>query len=97
MRTWFLLRNLSWPIILLGIVVFAVIAAWRSRLTGVWILAGATVLAVAASAAQIVLTTDFLMRHQISANYLVLIGVGYYAAMVTALSGWGVLAFGRKK
>lgn len=97
MNTWFLLRNISWPVIELGIVVFATIAARRYKLTGLWILAAASILGVVSDVLRTVMSVEFLSRHNYSLNYLALVGFGYFAAMVIALCGWGVLAFSRRK
>ena len=97
MNTWVLLRNVSWPVVELGIVVFAVIAARRYKLKGLWILAAGAVVGVISDVVRVVISADFLSRHGYSLNYLALIGIGYYMAMVMAVCGWGVLAFGRKK
>ena len=97
MNTWFLLRNISWPVIELGIVVFAVTAARRYKLKGLWMLAVASVLGVVSDVLRIVISVDFLSRHGYSLNYLALIGFSYYVAMVMAVCGWGVLAFSQKR
>jgi hypothetical protein len=97
MNTWLLLRGVSWPVIELSIVVFAIIAARRYKLKGLWILAAASVLGVVSDIMRLVISVDFLSRHGYSLNYLALIGFGYYMAMVMAVCGWGVLAFGRRK
>jgi len=93
MNTWFQLRNVSWPIIESGIVVFAIVAAWRHKSKGLWILAAASVLGVVCDALRLLLSGQFLQQHPSAMNYLRLVGVGLYAAMVIALSGWVVLAF----
>jgi hypothetical protein len=97
MNTWFLLRNVSWPIIELGIVVFATLAAWRYKLKGLWVLAAASILGIVSDVLRTVVSVEFLSRHNYSLNYLALIGFGYYAAMVIALFGWGMLAFSQRK
>ena len=97
MNTWFQLRNVSWPIIEFGIVVFAVTAAWRHKSKGLWILAAASVLGVISDAVRLLLSGQFLYQHPNAMNYLRLVGVGFYAALVIALCGWVVLAFSSKR
>ena len=97
MNTWLQFRAVSWPVIVIGIVLLALIAGWRHKTWGVWLLAAASALAAITSAAQILMSVEFLSRHQLSLNYLWLIGFGYYAAMVLGLCGWAVLAFTRTR
>jgi hypothetical protein len=97
MNTWLQLRNVSWPAIELSIVVFAIIAAWRHKSKGLWILAAASVLGVICDAVRLFLSSQFLYQHPNAMSYLTWIGVGFYAAMVIALCGWVVLAFTNKR
>ena len=96
MKTWFLFRNLSWPFIQLGMLVFCIMAARRHRLRGLWVLAAATILSIMSSVVQLVISQDVLMQHPGAFYFLMLSGIGYYAAMVAALVGWGLLALSRE-
>jgi len=92
-----LLRLGLWVVFEIAIVVFAVIAAWRHKRAGLWVLAAAVILAVLDDVLHLLWSNDFLMRRENTTVYLVVLGYGYYAVIVTALCGWGILAFSRKK
>ena len=92
-----LLRLGLWVVFELAIVVFAVIAAWRHKRTGLWFLAAAVILAVLDDVLHFVWSNDFLMRRENTMVYLVVLGYGYNAVILAALCGWGILAFSRKK
>ena len=93
MHTWLMLRGVSWPIIELGIIAFAIAAAVRTKTKGLWMLAAASVLGVLSDAARFIMSGEFLYRHPNAMNYLTWVGVALYVAMLLALCGWGVLAF----
>jgi hypothetical protein len=93
-----LLRFGLWVFAELAIIVFAVIAARRHKQLGLWFLVSAVILAVLDDVLHAVWTDMFLTRQTGNITvYLALLGYGYSAAMVTALCGWGILAFSRKK
>jgi len=96
-RNILLLRLGLWLVFELAIIVFAVIAAWRHKKVGLWFLAAAVILAVLDDVLHLVWSNDFLMRRQDTTVYLMVLGYGYYAVVVTALCGWITLAFSGKK
>lgn len=91
------LRLGFWLVAQLAILVFAVIAAWRHKLKGLWILAASAILAAIDDVLHMASSENFLVRHENTRVYLVLLGYVYYATMLTALCGWCVLALRRRK
>ena len=96
-RNIFLLRLGLWLVIESAILIFAVIAAWRHKRSGLWFLAAAVILAISDDVLHMLWTEDFLVRHENTTVYLVLLHFGSYAIMVVTLCGWAVLAFSRTK
>jgi hypothetical protein len=83
----------------LGIVVFAVVAARRHKLKGMWILAVGAVVGLLQAVVNFLISSPFnLVDHETVMKYR-LVWVAYlsFAAMFAALLGWCVLAFCRKK
>jgi hypothetical protein len=86
-------------LIQLGIVVFAIMAAWRHKLKGMWILTAGTVVGLLQAVAFFLISSPFnLVDHDATTRYMHY-GSGYlsFAIMIAALVGWCVLAFTRKK
>ena len=82
----------------LGIIVFAIIAARRHKLTGLWILVAAAVLTAFHVLANAVISAPFqIVLHDNVMGYLNALGYVYYAIMLIALGGWYCLAFNRRK
>ena len=82
----------------LGITVFAIMAAWRHRLKGIWILAAGTVIGLFQAVVNFLISSPFnLVDHNTVVKYR-LVGVAYlfFPMMIAALIGWCVLAFSRK-
>jgi hypothetical protein len=85
-------------VIQLAIIVFAVVAARRHKLKGLWILVGAAVLTAFHVVANIVISSPFqIVDHQNAMRYYGVLGYVYYAIMFIALCGWCVLAFTHRK
>lgn len=83
----------------LGIVAFAVVAAWRLKLKGIWILAAAVIVGFLQTVINFLVSSPFnLIGHDTAMKYR-LAGSGYlsFATMIFALAGWCILAFSRKK
>lgn len=86
-------------LIQLSIVIFAIMAAWRHKLKGVWILAAGAVVGLLQAAINFLISSPFnLIDHDTAMKYR-LAGSGYlyFATMIAALVGWCVLAFSQKK
>lgn len=85
-------------VVQLGIIVFAVIAALRHKLTGLWILVAAAVLTAFHVVANIVISSPFqIVAHDNVMGYLNALGYVYYAIMFIALGGWCCLALSGRK
>jgi hypothetical protein len=85
-------------LIQLSIVAFAIIAAWRHKLKGMWILAAGTVTGSLQAIMFLLISSPFnLIDHDTATKYMHS-GSGYlsYATMIIALVGWCILAFSRK-
>jgi hypothetical protein len=82
----------------LGIVIFAIAAAWRLKLKGIWILAAAAFVGLVQAIIIFLITSQLNWISYDTAMKFRQIGIGYlsYAAMIIALIGWCVLAFSRK-
>jgi hypothetical protein len=86
-------------LIQVSIVVFAIMAAWRHKLKGMWILAAGTVVGLLQSVMFFLIASPSnLVDHDTATKYMHY-GSGYlsFATMVAALAGWCILAFSRKK
>lgn len=83
----------------LGIAVFAILAAWRLKLKGIWILAVAAIVSLVQAGLIFLITSQLNLVSHDTAVKLRQIGIGYlsFATMIIALVGWYVLAFSRKK
>ena len=82
-------------IIYFGIVVFALLAARRHKLTGLWILAGASIIGFIQNVINVMLSSPF--RHESIIKYADLLACLSYITMVAVLIGWCALAFSTKK
>jgi hypothetical protein len=78
-----------------GIAVFAVIAAWRHSLAGLWVLAAATAIAFVEAIVTTLLSSPW--RSESIMRYVNLMSYLSYATIITAFIGWCILAFSRKK
>lgn len=83
----------------LGIVVSAIVAAWRLKLKGIWILAAAAIVGLVQTVIIFLITSQLNLVSYNTAMKFRQVGIGYlsYATMITAFIGWCVLAFNRKK
>jgi hypothetical protein len=82
-----------------GIVVFAIMAAWRHKFKGMWILATGAVVGLLQAVVNFLISSPFnLVDHDTAMKYR-LAGVAYlsFATMTAALIGWCVLAFTRRE
>lgn len=86
-------------LIQLGIVIFAVIAAKRQKLRGLWILAGGTIIGSLQAIVNLLISPSLnLVDHDTAMKYrLVVAGYLYFTTMLILLVGWCVLAFHHKK
>jgi hypothetical protein len=85
-------------VIQLAIVVFAVVAARRHKLSGLWILVGAAILSALHATANVIISSPFqIVDHENAMRYYTLLGYVYYSAMFIALGGWCVLAFAHEE
>jgi hypothetical protein len=81
----------------LAIVAFAFLAAWRHRLTGIWILTGAAILALVQTVGWILIAPPLgVVRHENLIRYANAVGCFRYAVAVVALCGWCALALTRR-
>jgi hypothetical protein len=84
-------------IVQLGIVVFAILAAKRHQLPGLWILAVAAALTALQAIANVMISSPFLsVEHDNMMKYYCLVEYSYYVTMFVALCGWCVLAFSQR-
>lgn len=82
----------------LAIVVFAVIAARRYKLAGMWLLVAAVTLDTLERTANIVMSFPMqAFQDYRKEGYFMIIGYVYSAIMLITLCGWAVLAFSRRK
>lgn len=81
----------------LGILIVAVIAARRHRLGGLWLLAGAAAGLALRDIANAVLSPSFIANNEKVMVYWISLQYFPFLAAVTALCGWWVLAFSRKR
>jgi hypothetical protein len=81
----------------LAIVAFAFLAAWRHRLTGIWILTGAAILALVQTVGWILIAPPLgVVGHENVIKYANALGYFRYAVAVVALCGWCLLALTRR-
>jgi hypothetical protein len=80
-----------------AILVVAVIAARRYKLTGLWILVAAALLAAFQDFMELVASSSISAGHDEVTTGLTWLQYLPWVTMVTALCGWCVLAFGHKQ
>jgi hypothetical protein len=71
------------------------VAAWRHKLTGLWILAAAAAIAFVEATVTTMLSSPW--RSENIMRYVNVMSYLSYATTITAFIGWCVLAFSRKK
>lgn len=79
----------------LGVGVFAIMAAWRHKLRGMWVWAAGTAVGLVQAVVNFLISSPFnLVDHDTVVKYR-LVGAAYlsFATMFAALVGWYVLAF----
>ena len=81
-----------------GAAAFAILAAWRHKLKGMWILSAGIVVGALQAVANLLLSSPLnLVDHDTGMKYrLVWSAYLSFATMIIALVGWCVLAFSRK-
>ena len=76
---------------------FAVVAACRYKLLGLWLLAGGTVLLALNGSGHLLMACPMqIVEHDTLMKYFNVVGWFYYASLFTTLAGWCILALRRK-
>lgn len=94
----FLVFNGSALIIQAAVVTFAIIAALRHKLKGLWVLTAGTIVGLVQSVVNFVMSSPLHFVDQDAAMHYRLAGAAYlsFTTMLVALTGWFILAFVRQ-
>ena len=81
----------------LAIVIFAIIAARKHKLGGLWVLVAATIMAALNDLARVLISSPIaVVHHDDALSYLKLLGPIYFLITLATFIGWCALAFCKK-